>query len=369
MSTSLHYSFTFYHLALILKQKISEFQAWMERVILHNETVEYHANIESLILLLRSLTQIEPPQQMSPMPERTLKLGAVELAQLLEFQDVELDKPPVLQRILRVLEKHKAVANEAALSDLKQLIVLYASRLDHPDVPPVAAAPSETTNDSDANAATTAAAAGVAGSLSVEPYLPQAEGIVTQYEARSIFTRYCATAENPQLTARYWLEPLPIEVIEDMDEPLYERIACDLTDLANACLNPDINVSGDCKRVLNLSGSPQSNREMTPTASCFRTRRVEVEPATGRPEKKMFVSSVRGRGFARPPPSRGDLFRSRPPNTSRPPSLHVDDFLALETCGAQPTGPTGYNKIPSMLRGSRVGRNRGSRISAAAAYR
>lgn len=43
-----------------------------------------------------------------------------------------------------------------------------------------------------------------------------------------------------------------------------------------------------------------------------------------------------------------DAFRSRPPNTSRPPSLHVDDFLALEGCGAQPTGPTGYNKLPAM---------------------
>lgn len=339
----------------------------MERVIHHNETVEYHANLESLILLLRSLTQIEPPQPMSPMPKRTLKLGAVELAQLLDFQIVPLDKPPVLQRILRVLEKYKAVANEAAVNDLKQLVILNASRLDHVDVPPVATASNESTNESDANVATTGAAAAVAtGPLSVEPYFPQAEGIVTQYEARSIFTRFCATAENPQLTARYWLEPMPIEMIQ---VPMYERIACDLTDLANTCLNPDLNQPGDSKRVLNLSGSPQSNREMTPTASCYRTRRVEVEPATGRPEKKMFVSSVRGRGFARPPPSRGDPFRSRPPNTSRPPSLHVDDFLALETCGAQPTGPTGYNKIPSMLRGSRVGRNRGSRISAAAAFR
>lgn len=56
-----------------------------------------------------------------------------------------------------------------------------------------------------------------------------------------------------------------------------------------------------------------------------------------------------GRGFARPAPQRADLFRSRPPNTSRPPSLHVDDFVALETCGAQPTGPTGYNKISREL--------------------
>lgn len=56
------------------------------------------------------------------------------------------------------------------------------------------------------------------------------------------------------------------------------------------------------------------------------------------------VAPMRGRGF-RGSVQRGDMFRSRPPNTSRPPSLHVDDFVALETCGQQPTGPTGYNKI------------------------
>lgn len=60
---------------------------------------------------------------------------------------------------------------------------------------------------------------------------------------------------------------------------------------------------------------------------------------------------MRGRGYRRGGTggaggtgTGGDVFRSRPPNTSRPPSLHVDDFVALETCGAQPTGPTGYNK-------------------------
>ncbi|KAG5885202.1 hypothetical protein JTB14_012226 [Gonioctena quinquepunctata] len=65
--------------------------------------------------------------------------------------------------------------------------------------------------------------------------------------------------------------------------------------------------------------------------------------------KKPFVTPMRARGFARTVPQRPDLFRSRPPNTSRPPSLHVDDFVALETCGAQPTGPTGYNKISREL--------------------
>merc|ERR1719323_1371613 len=39
--------------------------------------------------------------------------------------------------------------------------------------------------------------------------------------------------------------------------------------------------------------------------------------------------NLRGRGFARTT-FKSDQFRTRPPNTSRPPSLHVDDFLVLE---------------------------------------
>lgn len=32
---------------------------------------------------------------------------------------------------------------------------------------------------------------------------------------------------------------------------------------------------------------------------------------------------------------RSDTFRNRSPNTSRPPSLHVDDFVAMETRSAR----------------------------------
>lgn len=66
---------------------------------------------------------------------------------------------------------------------------------------------------------------------------------------------------------------------------------------------------------------------------------------------------MRAKVFPRTVQQRPDLFRSRPPNTSRPPSLHVDDFVALETCGAQPTGPTGYNKISrELLASTRIAR-------------
>lgn len=75
--------------------------------------------------------------------------------------------------------------------------------------------------------------------------------------------------------------------------------------------------------------------------------------------RAQFANPMRGGPTAGGVGRGADPFRSRPPNTSRPPSLHVDDFVALETCGAQPTGPTGYNKIsirgPCPSRGVMVG--------------
>ncbi|KAM7345518.1 VIR_N domain-containing protein [Cochliomyia hominivorax] len=335
---------TFYHLSLVLKQKCTEFQEWIKKIITVNETGSYNSNIESLILLLRSLTQIEElTPQYNNLPSRSLKLSAGELAQIIGFK-VDAGEVNIFENISLILERNKQDSNETLLNDVQQLKGLMENV--------------NTTVNNENEAMTS------------EPHLPQAESIVTQYDARPIFSTYDPQTDDGQMVAQHWLHTLNIEALSSEDfESQYERITCDLTELAHNCLTPECNLSSDCKRVLHLSASPQSNRERTPTAPCFRTRRVEVEPSTGRPEKKIYITSMRGRGFPRPPPSRGDLFRSRPPNTSRPPSLHVDDFLALETCGAQPTGPTGYNKIPPLMRGSRVGRNRGSRISAVAAYR
>ncbi|XP_074598206.1 VIR_N domain-containing protein isoform X2 [Brevipalpus obovatus] len=54
--------------------------------------------------------------------------------------------------------------------------------------------------------------------------------------------------------------------------------------------------------------------------------------------KRSFVAPLRGRGYNRTgnmihSSRANDPFRSRPPNTSRPPSMHVDDFVALEQSG------------------------------------
>lgn len=287
----------------------------------------------------------------STIPKRTLKLNANEIYKIMGIETQ--NKPNSLERLAAILQKNEeSHKNEMLKNDFEKLQKLVNEG--------ATAAKNEMEEENS-----------LENSVN-EPHLPQTEGIVTQYAARPLFLMYNAenlSEEDMQLSSHYWLTPMKLEDLKANDfETQYERIACDLTELSNSCLGTDTNLSSDCKRVLHLSASPQSNRERTPTAPCFRTRRVEVD-STGRPEKKIYITPVRGRGFPRPPPSRGDLFRSRPPNTSRPPSLHVDDFLALETCGAQPTGPTGYNKIPSLMRGSRVGRNRGSRLSASAAYR
>ena len=58
------------------------------------------------------------------------------------------------------------------------------------------------------------------------------------------------------------------------------------------------------------------------------------------------VAPMRGRGFGRGGMNnnRNDPFRSRPPNTSRPPSMHVDDFIKMEFSDGnsnQMSGPQG----------------------------
>ena len=90
---------------------------------------------------------------------------------------------------------------------------------------------------------------------------------------------------NPLIQSNYWLGyPSFLDKIDDD----VELIACDLCELAKTSLPSETNITSDCKRLLHLTASPQSNRERTTAAPCFRTRRVEVEPTTGRPEKKIY---------------------------------------------------------------------------------
>lgn len=114
-----------------------------------------------------------------------------------------------------------------------------------------------------------------------EPSFGQSDGIVQQFSGRPIFMMIDEYTEGEH--SNYWAS-----CSEDHPQSEQEQVLCDLTELIKTCLPSDVNVTGECKRLLHLSASPQSNRERRTTAPCFRTRRVEVEPTTGRPEKKIY---------------------------------------------------------------------------------
>ena len=48
---------------------------------------------------------------------------------------------------------------------------------------------------------------------------------------------------------------------------------------------------------------------------------------------------MRGMSRGRGNPRMNDVFRSRKQNTSRPPSMHVDDFMAMENAKTQDSPP------------------------------
>jgi hypothetical protein len=104
--------------------------------------------------------------------------------------------------------------------------------------------------------------------------IPPAEGIVTQFASRSVLISKQSTVK----TNSGWLSMTIDGNLEQVNFDLLESIQTYL---------PSETITADCKRLLHLSASPP-NRDRTTTKNCFRTRRVEVEPTTGRPEKKNY---------------------------------------------------------------------------------
>lgn len=198
--------------------------------------------------------------------EETTIEGGVEAATKMEKMVVDEDvdevvlRHPVLE-LREFLEMHRSEVNDPLLDKCNEIIsYLEAGR--------------EATEEGN----------NVAGDMDdeKEAVLPPPEGIVAQYAARQVFSVVSPTDERLKLD--YWLT----QPNYDMELGEVEQVPCDLTELIKTCLPADTNLVADCKRILNLSVSPQSNRERTITAPCFRTRRIEMEPLGGRMEKKMF---------------------------------------------------------------------------------
>ncbi|XP_029958264.1 protein virilizer homolog isoform X3 [Salarias fasciatus] len=165
-----------------------------------------------------------------------------------------------------------------------------------------------------------------------EPTLPPPETLGAQFNHRTVFI--LSEALDEQLKA-LWFSPFQTDDIEgDLD-----MVKVDLVGLAQECC-PELDLKAELERSF-LSEPSSPGHTKAPKGFRLGKHKHEtfitssgnsgyVEPA-----KRAHIMAVpRGRGgrggfgqnLCRP----HDIFRQRKQNTSRPPSMHVDDFVAAE---------------------------------------
>ncbi|XP_052758960.1 protein virilizer [Galleria mellonella] len=144
-----------------------------------------------------------------------------------------------------------------------------------------------------------------------ESVLPPPDTLVAQFAARIIYS--IGEANDERLTSSYWLNVPSASGDDDVNDN--ELVSCDIVEIASAYLSGGVGGAGGA-----AGGAEALAGAVRRLAGCG--ARPPPPPRDQRPPGAVAMSRVRGEGGA-------DAFRSRPPNTSRPPSLHVDDFTAL----------------------------------------
>jgi len=176
--------------------------------------------------------------------------------------------------------------------------------------------------------------------------LPSPTPLLTQWSWRQVCVQLDQADDqsaqhqqlDDQLTADYWLGLQQYTIDQGLED---EREEVDLLDIAGKYVS-DLDLVAEVNQVcketsLTLDRKKKTKRSALETKALHNKSIISTFKSGG-------TINLRNQRFNRGSYSRPDMFRTRPPNTSRPPSLHVDDFLVLELKGQQPTGPTGYNK-------------------------
>lgn len=157
----------------------------------------------------------------------------------------------------------------------------------------------------------------------------------------------------------FWLTSVPPAFEVDCDNEEADLMACDLEEVSKSHLN-GFDISREIQNIAKSSDlqSSESASAVVKNGSPhqgFRggnhhgRRPTHMHALNLLHRRSNFSNSMRGgRGmFSRGMMSSGgrnyDPFRSRPPNTSRPPSLHVDDFVAMEGGSNSISGGDSYN--------------------------
>ncbi|XP_054715831.1 protein virilizer homolog isoform X2 [Uloborus diversus] len=191
-----------------------------------------------------------------------------------------------------------------------------------------------------------------------EPVLSAPESMSTQFASRPVFI--VGDVEEGRLSPAYWLA---IPGADDADQD-QEQVHVDLLAIAEKNIPGEFDLKGTLENLCLSTDEDmdlKSKKKAISTIGGKRKYQPLVNPAlVDVNNKRPFIAPMRGRGFTRATShsSRAnDPFRSRPPNTSRPPSMHVDDFVALESHHSGNKSQPQTNRTPKE--GSRGGRGRG----------
>ncbi|XP_031692502.1 protein virilizer homolog isoform X2 [Oncorhynchus kisutch] len=164
----------------------------------------------------------------------------------------------------------------------------------------------------------------------MEPTLPNPDTLLAQFNHRTVFV--LSEVLDEQLKA-LWFSPFHTD---DMEAEL-DMVKVDLLGLAQECC-PELDLKSELER--SFLSEPLSPSH-TKTNKGFRLGKHKhetfitsgksdyIEPA----KRAHMMAAPRGRGrggFGGQPFRSNDIFRQRKQNTSRPPSMHVDDFVAAE---------------------------------------
>lgn len=323
------------------------------------ETVNAASTMIDLLRVCCIIEDIEGPLLFQP---RTVRLSSTELAGIIGWENEEdkmdEEKKTTEHPIMVIRDHFKALLvdepNFENIIDSVESLLKYLS-----------SEKSEADKEKDSLKCT-------------ESILPPSESLLNQFSSRIIYTT--SDSVDDRLTTAYWLSSPADEGDVDI-----ENTTVDLIEIYRQHFPQGLNlvkiVENMC-RISPIDGSENIEKEKL-NAQKDRPRRPFVTSGRGRGGPSLMIhsllsghhhqhhtnassstffthsrhassllsnTSVLLHHHTHPSlnplsGARPDPFRSRPPNTSRPPSLHVDDFVALETRGAQPTGPTGYNAL------------------------
>jgi len=173
-----------------------------------------------------------------------------------------------------------------------------------------------------------------------EPQLPTPLPLQTLFTNRLAFV--AGEVEDGRVSPTLWYSTPPPDDID----PEVDLIKSSLDSLREKFC-PDFDLKAELEKGLVPSPPGSPTRKKT-----HRTKRKYDPLISGQGKNKKIKTApsapmrgggggrgMRGMGRGRGNPRMNDMFRSRKQNTSRPPSMHVDDFMAMENAKTQDTPP------------------------------